>query len=27
MAPAYPDLKIVHMLVDAAATHLCLNPR
>lgn len=27
MAPAYPDVKIVHMLVDAAATHLCLNPR
>ncbi len=23
----YPDVKIVHMLVDAAATHLCLNPR
>ncbi|MGB5146237.1 MAG: 3-isopropylmalate dehydrogenase [Porticoccaceae bacterium] len=27
MAPAYPDVKIVPMLVDAAATHLCLNPR
>lgn len=27
MAPGYPDVKIVPMLVDAAATHLCLNPR
>lgn len=27
MAPDYPDVEIVHMLVDAAATHLCLNPR
>jgi 3-isopropylmalate dehydrogenase len=27
MAPDYPEVKIVHMLVDAAATHLCLNPR
>jgi 3-isopropylmalate dehydrogenase len=22
----FPEVKIVHMLVDAAATHLCLNP-
>jgi len=22
----YPEVKVVHMLVDAAATHLCLNP-
>lgn len=27
MAPDYPEVEIVHMLVDAAATHLCLNPR
>ena len=26
VAPEYPDVKVVHMLVDAAATHLCLNP-
>ncbi|MCK9469426.1 MAG: 3-isopropylmalate dehydrogenase [Porticoccaceae bacterium] len=26
LAPQYPDVKVVHMLVDAAATHLCLNP-
>lgn len=26
IAPEYPDVKVVHMLVDAAATHLCLNP-
>ena len=23
----YPDVKVVHFLVDAAATYLCLNPR
>lgn len=23
----YPSVEVVHMLVDAAATHLCLNPR
>ncbi|GIX29987.1 MAG: 3-isopropylmalate dehydrogenase [Porticoccaceae bacterium] len=23
----YPDVQVVHVLVDAAATHLCLNPR
>ncbi len=23
----FPEVEIVHMLVDAAATHLCLNPR
>jgi 3-isopropylmalate dehydrogenase len=22
----YPEVKVIHMLVDAAATHLCLNP-
>jgi 3-isopropylmalate dehydrogenase len=22
----YPDVEVIHMLVDAAATHLCLNP-
>ena len=22
----YPDVQVIHMLVDAAATHLCLNP-
>jgi 3-isopropylmalate dehydrogenase len=27
VAPAYPDVRVVHMLVDAAATHMCLNPR
>lgn len=27
LAPDYPGVKVVHMLVDAAATHLCLNPR
>src|SRR5690606_33965630 len=26
LAPEYPDVKVIHMLVDAAATHLCLNP-
>ena len=26
-AQDYPDVEVVHMLVDAAATHLCLNPR
>ncbi|MFO1418173.1 MAG: 3-isopropylmalate dehydrogenase [Methylotetracoccus sp.] len=27
VARDYPDVKVVQMLVDAAATHLCLNPR
>lgn len=27
LAPAYADVQIVYMLADAAATHLCLNPR
>lgn len=26
VAPDYPDVSVIHMLVDAAATHLCLNP-
>jgi len=26
VAPEYPDVEVIHMLVDAAATHLCLNP-
>lgn len=26
VSPQYPDVKVIHMLVDAAATHLCLNP-
>ena len=26
IAPEYPDVKVVHILVDAAATLLCLNP-
>jgi 3-isopropylmalate dehydrogenase len=26
-APGYPEVKVIPMLVDAAATHLCLNPR
>ncbi len=26
MAPDYPDVKVVNILVDAAATALCLNP-
>ena len=26
MAPDYPDVEVHQMLVDAAATHLCLNP-
>ncbi len=25
-APDFPEVEVVHMLVDAAATHLCLNP-
>ena len=25
-APDYPEVEVHHMLVDAAATHLCLNP-
>lgn len=27
VATAYPDVRVVQMLVDAAATHMCLNPR
>ncbi len=27
VAVDYPDVSVVNMLVDAAATHLCLNPR
>lgn len=27
VAKDYPDVKVIQMLVDAAATHLCLNPR
>ncbi|MBM4200024.1 MAG: 3-isopropylmalate dehydrogenase [Gammaproteobacteria bacterium] len=27
VARDYPDVKVIQMLVDAAATHLCLNPR
>jgi 3-isopropylmalate dehydrogenase len=27
VARDYPGVKVIHMLVDAAATHLCLNPR
>ncbi|RLA40769.1 MAG: 3-isopropylmalate dehydrogenase [Gammaproteobacteria bacterium] len=26
IAPQYPEVKVVHILVDAAATMLCLNP-
>ncbi len=26
IAPQYPEVKVVHILVDAAATLLCLNP-
>ena len=26
VAPDYPEVEVIHMLVDAAATHLCLNP-
>ena len=26
VAVDYPEVKVIHMLVDAAATHLCLNP-
>ena len=26
MAPEYPEVEVIHMLVDAAATHLCLKP-
>ncbi len=26
MAPDYPDIKVINLLVDAAATALCLNP-
>ncbi len=26
IAPQYPDVKVVHQLVDSAATNLCLNP-
>ncbi len=26
VAKDYPEVEVVHMLVDAAATHLCLNP-
>lgn len=26
MKPEYPEVEVIHMLVDAAATHLCLNP-
>jgi 3-isopropylmalate dehydrogenase len=26
VAAGYPEVKVIHMLVDAAATHLCLNP-
>ncbi|MEZ5535474.1 MAG: 3-isopropylmalate dehydrogenase [Thiolinea sp.] len=26
VAPEYPEVEVIHMLVDAAATHLCLNP-
>ncbi len=26
IAPSYPEVRVIHMLVDAAATHLCLNP-
>lgn len=26
VARDYPEVKVIHMLVDAAATHLCLNP-
>jgi len=27
VAVDFPEVKVIHMLVDAAATHLCLNPR
>ena len=27
VAQDYPEVSVIHMLVDAAATHLCLNPR
>jgi len=26
VAKDFPEVKVIHMLVDAAATHLCLNP-
>jgi len=26
VATEYPEVQVIHMLVDAAATHLCLNP-
>ena len=26
VAKDYPEVEVIHMLVDAAATHLCLNP-
>lgn len=26
VAPDYPEVEVIHTLVDAAATHLCLNP-
>lgn len=26
LAPEFPTVRVVHMLVDAAATHLCLDP-
>jgi len=26
VAPEYPEVEVIPMLVDAAATHLCLNP-
>ena len=26
VAPEYPEVEVINMLVDAAATHLCLNP-
>lgn len=27
ISPDYPDVQVEHVIVDAAATHLCLNPR
>lgn len=27
IAPQYPDVEVKHILVDAAATYLCLNPK
>ncbi len=27
VAKDYPDVKVIHILVDSAATYLCLNPR